>query len=96
MADKETATAKSEKYAVPKGEEKSIHALIQLKGFSPVTGKPLHKAYTQKYNQREWISILDNPGSYSIVKVLHLPEGSPTPEAHAKAKAEAAEKKKAK
>lgn len=76
-------TTKKEKYTPEMGEENTVVAEIQVKGFDPETGKPLHKPYIYKSNVTNWNTnfLVYYPSQgLQINKVLHLPKGAINPE----------------
>lgn len=66
-------------YQVPKGEEGLVHARIIREEYDPKTGKPLFKAFVQKWNPAEWANFLRAPHGYTVQEVLHDPAKGEAP-----------------
>lgn len=80
--EKEAQSKAAEGFAVPKGQEGMVFAIIE-KGpvFSPQTGERLSAPYQYVTNPRQWSIFLNNHKSlgFTIQEVLHLPEGARKP-----------------
>lgn len=66
----------AENYAVPKGEERYVHAKIEIKQFNPKTGARISKPRIQVFGRKAWKSIVKESlikQGYDI-EVLHNPE----------------------
>lgn len=89
-----------ENYIVPKGEEKSYHAVIEVVQFNPKTGQRISKPRVQKFGKKQFeSSVLDSlrKQGYTIT-ILHDPNAwikEQQEKAVAKAKADAEAKAKA-
>ena len=94
----------AENYIVPRGEEKSYHAVIEVVQYDPKTGKKLSKARVQKFGKKQFeasvqaslrkqgytVTILHNPNDW-LRKQAEIAAAS---KAKAQAEKEAEEKKK--
>lgn len=87
----------AENYIVPKGEERSYHAVIEVVQYDPKSGKKLSKPRVQKFGKKQFetnvLASLRKQG-YTIT-ILHDPtewikEQQAKAQQQAKAKAEAA------
>jgi hypothetical protein len=86
---KEMTGNKDKAYKFPETEAGYVHAEVVLKQFDRNTGKPLTKAYVQKYEPRGWENFVRRPNGFTVEKVLHLPEGAKSVEQiHAQMKKE--------
>lgn len=89
-----------ENYIVPKGEEKSYHAVIEVVQYNPKTGQRISKPRVQKFGKKQFeSSVLDSlrKQGYTIT-ILHDPNAwikEQQEKAVAKAKADAEAKAKA-
>ena len=85
-------------YIVPKGEERSYHAVIEVVQFDPKTGKKLSKPRVQKFGKKMFEThVLDSLRKQGYtVTILHDPntwiKEQQEKAKEAKAKAKAAEK----
>ena len=86
----------ADNYIVPKGEEKSYHAVIEVTQFDPKTGRKLSKPRVQKFGKKTFeTSVLDSLRKQGYnVTILHDPnawikEQKAKAAANAKAQAEA-------
>lgn len=85
----------ADNYIVPKGEEKSYHAVIEVVQYDPKTGKKLSKARVQKFGKKQFETNVANSlrkQGYTVT-ILHDPNAwiaeQKVKAAEAKAKAEA-------
>jgi len=66
-------------YEVPKGEENTVHAEIELLNYTR-DGQKMSTPFVQKYNPRAWENFLRHRHGYTINKVLHAPDGVTIPD----------------
>lgn len=62
-------------YKVPKGEEMSVHAKIEVKQFDPKTGARISTPRIQKFGMKEWQSVMQSSlrkQGYTV-EILHDP-----------------------
>ena len=65
------------KYEVPEGEEKFVHALIEVPTYNNARPpKKESKPHIQKFDPKSWLNFATYHGAqgYTIHKVLHLPK----------------------
>lgn len=79
---KMAATTTKAKYTPKKGEENTVVAEIQIKGFDPETGEPLHKPFEYRTDVTSWNTsflVYYPTQGYKINKVIYLPKGGIDP-----------------
>lgn len=75
---------KDKSYKFDESLSGQVHMNVHKKEFDSSTGEAVHAPYNYICNPKAYLQFLQYPHGLSIVKMLHLPTGTKTPEAWAK------------